>query len=469
MQLSTSRQIQDLQRQSNALIDRMSALNEKAAADERALTPEEESSWRRDHNEVDSIARQLDLLRGSEQQAAATARPAESPLGSSLAMPERRGGKRFPGQAFTRYVAALALSKGNLPQAVEYAQRWESDMPEIAGVLRAATRLGGTADPFWLGRAAVSPGTSTDPTWAAPLVNYQIMAAEFIELLRPVTVIGRLPALQQVPFNVKIPRETAGATANWVGEGLSKPVSRLAFDLVTVPFSKIAVIVVITQELARFSTPSAEMLVRDDLIAAIGQFMDQQFLDPSVAPVALVHPGSITNAVTPIPSSGSTVAAVSADLSAALLALMTALAGNVRAPCWVMSPAAALYVSTLRTTQELFAFPGMSLGGSPGSLGPTPSLLGIPVVVSANVPLTAGKSNIVLLDQSQIMIADDGAVTVDASSEASLQMDSAPATPPTPLISLWQQNMLGIRAERYVYWLARRSGAVQMISNFPAP
>ena len=47
-------------------------------------------------------------------------------------------------------------------------------------------------------------------------------------------------------------------------------------------------------------------------------------------------------------------------------------------------------------------------------------------------------------------------------------MDSAPATPPTPLVSLWQQNMLGIKAERFIYWLRRRDGVVQVISGFPA-
>jgi hypothetical protein len=59
-------------------------------------------------------------------------------------------------------------------------------------------------------------------------------------------------------------------------------------------------------------------------------------------------------------------------------------------------------------------------------------------------------------------------VTIDASTEASLQMDTAPATPPTTLISLWQQNMLGIKAERFIYWMARRAGVVQVITGFPA-
>ena len=74
-------------------------------------------------------------------------------------------------------------------------------------------------------------------------------------------------------------------------------------------------------------------------------------------------------------------------------------------------------------------------------------------------------NEIVLLEQSEMMVADDGQTMIDISQEASLQMDTAPATPPAPLISLWQQNMLGIKAERYIYWLMRRAAAVQRIGG----
>ncbi len=471
--MKTNRQIVDLQRQRTVVLDRMTALNEQARAGERALTADEQRRWEADEAEVHSIERQLGLLHATEQQEARMARPIDSPLSfqQQLAMPQHSGGKpAFKGQAFTRFVGALALSKGNLPMAHEIAAtRWGDDMPEIANVLRTATKLGSTSDPsFWLQRAPVAIGTTVDPAWAKPLVVYQQMIAEFIELLRPETILGRMTGVRRVPFNVKIPRQTAGATANWVGEGSSKPISRLSFDDVTMPWAKVAVIVVITTELARFSTPSAEQLVRDDLIAAVAQFLDQQLIDPTVAPIAGLKPGSITNGAPTIPSGGSSVSAITGDLSAALLALSTALAGQLRSPCWVMSLQAAMYLATLRTAQDIFAFPQM-LNAAQGANTNGLSLMGVPVVVSANVAVTGGKSSIILLEQSQIMIADDGETTIDASSEASLQADSAPATPPTNLISLWQQNLLGIKAERYIYWMLRRVGAVQVITGFPGP
>jgi hypothetical protein len=33
------------------------------------------------------------------------------------------------------------------------------------------------------------------------------------------------------------------------------------------------------------------------------------------------------------------------------------------------------------------------------------------------------------------------------------------------LVSLWQHNMVGIRAERYINWGKRRAGAVQFIDS----
>ena len=106
-----------------------------------------------------------------------------------------------------------------------------------------------------------------------------------------------------MPFNTKVPTQTAGGTYGWVGEGKPKPLTALAFSSATLAVAKAAGIIVITEELARLSSPSAEAVVRADMIAGIAQFLDGQFIDPAVAEVANVHPASITNGLTPIVSS----------------------------------------------------------------------------------------------------------------------------------------------------------------------
>jgi hypothetical protein len=66
------------------------------------------------------------------------------------------------------------------------------------------------------------------------------------------------------------------------------------------------------------------------------------------------------------------------------------------------------------------------------------------------------------------LVADDGQVTIDVSREASVQMDSAPTNPPvaaTVLQSFWQQNLVGIKAERFITWTKARSTAVSWVAS----
>jgi HK97 family phage major capsid protein len=441
--MKISEQIAALLKSRGAVVERMEALHKSMVTGDviRSFTEDEQKKYDEDKKAVDAIDKQLVQLREMEKLLATQAAPVipapghPAPTPGVAVVPFKQA---FAGQSFTRYVGCLARAKGNLVQAAANAERYKDQTPEVVEVLK----------------AAVAAGTTTDVNWAAPLVAYNQMASEFIDFLRPKTILGQITGFRNVPFAIKIPRQTAGATANWVGEGLSKKVSKLQFDNVTLPFAKIAVIAVITEELARLSTPSAEQLVRDDLAQAVIQFMDTQFSDPAVAASAGVRPGSITNGIVGIPSTGNTVAAVTDDLKAALLATTVA---NIpmNAPYWLMHPSVYMFLSLLRTAQDLFAFRDEMVGSK--------KLLGVPFVVSNNVD----NDSLILFDASEILLADDGQVMIDASSEATLQLDDAPATPPTPLVSLWQQNMLGIKAERYVYWMRRRDDAVQMITGFP--
>jgi hypothetical protein len=52
---------------------------------------------------------------------------------------------------------------------------------------------------------------------------------------------------------------------------------------------------------------------------------------------------------------------------------------------------------------------------------------------------------------------------IDSSREATLLMDDAPAGAATR--SMFQNNEIAIRAERYINWAKRRSAAVQLITG----
>ena len=344
-----------------------------------------------------------------------------------------------PGTAFVRAACAKLVCNGNLYEAAEYAKRWEASTPEVALYLK----------------AAVAPGNTTDATWAAPLVNTSI-ASEFLELLRPATILGRIPGLRTVPFNCKVPAQTAGGTYGWVGESKPKPVSKLAFTAATLGIAKAAGIIVLTEELVRLSNPSAEDLVRRDMIAGIAQFLDAQFIDPAVAAVAGVNPASITN--------GAPTSAATTNPLADIMGLINFFATNnipVDGLTLIMSPANALAISFATYTDGSPKFPGVTMSGG--------SYKGINFVTS-----NAAGSNIIAAQPSLILYADDGGVTIDASREASLQMDSAPMSPAdatTVFVSLWQTNCVGLRAERFVNWLRANANAVKYLTAaaYPAP
>jgi HK97 family phage major capsid protein len=357
----------------------------------------------------------------------------------------------FPGQGFVRYVKAVAEARGDHWRAFMIAKnndRIARETPEVIDVLEMFTKT------------TVNVGTTSDSTWAGPLVVYQNLQNEFISYLRPLTILGRIPGMRRVPFKVKIPRQTAAAAVNWVGEARVKPLTSLAFDTVTLDFNKIAGIIPLSEELVRLSDPSAEQTVRDDLAAAIVQFMDRAFIDPTAAATD-VSPASVTNAATPVTATGTTMAALRADVATLF---STFLQNNVQASnlVWIMTQTQALKIGLTLNSLGQPVYPGINVNGG--------NFLGIPVITSENVPYVGSSptdgSYIVLLNAGEVLLADDGQVTIDASREASLQFDTSPDSPPTAstnMISLWQMNMIAIKAERFVTWKMRRSNAVGVI------
>lgn len=432
-----------------ANVARMAEVTQKSIDEGRSMDESEGQEHDGLAAEIKSIDTDLVRLKAQEALAVASATPIVDKPGDGAAAAgtqQRQGiivmGKNnLPkGTAFARYAMALASSRGNLMQAAEMAKAWKDTTPEVELSLK----------------AAVAAGTTADSTWAAPLVVYQNMASEFIELLRPETIVGKMN-LRRVPFNISMARTTAGTTSQWVGEGLPKPVSAMSFETINLGHTKIATIVVLTEETVRFSNPAAEALVSADMRAGIVQYSDAQFIDPTVTASGTTRPASITNGAQSYSMSGTTIAAVTTDI-AKLFAYFSTNNLSLSSAVFVMHPRTALYLSMLRTTQDVFAFPGINMMGG--------TFFGVPVITSNSVPIDTGAdSYIFLVDQSNILLADDGGVTLDISREASLQMDSAPSSSASSVISLWQSNMVGLRAERYINYRKRRDAAVVYLED----
>lgn len=289
-------------------------------------------------------------------------------------------------------------------------------------------------------------GTTTSPEYSA-LVDTQNLVGEFIDLLRPRTIIDQLQGFRRVPFNVTIPTKTSGSISNWVGEAKRKPVTNLAFGKTNLGFAKIAGIVPFSDELSRFSNPNVDRMVRDDLSDTIVEFMNDQFIDPTKAET-VDSPASILNGVTPITASGITAEQIKTDLRKLRSQFITANL-SLSGAYYVMSETMASFISDLTDALGNPVFKGMD-----APVG-SKTIKGLPVVESE----MAGKL-IALIKPSEILLADDGGIDLSVSNEATLVYNNG-TTDVT--VNLWQENLIAIRAERYVRWKPRRAQAAGYI------
>jgi hypothetical protein len=245
-----------------------------------------------------------------------------------------------------------------------------------------------------------------------------------------------LPRMKAAPLHQQIVVASGGATAAMVPEGTAKPIAKLQFSVSSITENKTVCIVAITNELLRDAN---SRLFAQELTRAVASATDTAFVN------------RITLGISPTPSNGGTSVAILQDLATLLAAL--ALDASSKVFLIVSSDIAKHWAVATTATGEL-AFPQMTpMGGA---------IQGMDVLVSDGV-----SGQIIAVDASQI-VAAGGTVELDGSGVASVQMDSAPDSPPTAatnFLSFWQMNLAGLRATRY--WGAERlrTGAVSVISN----
>lgn len=427
-----------------AILEKTAARDAVPATGEAgAYTAEEREQFDGFETEIKNLTGDLDRLAAMEKAAGATATPVrgatqEEARASRAPAEAKAAPASRKGAAFTRFVMATAAAKGNPQFALglaEQRQDW-ADTPEVITALKAAT----------------AAGTTVAGNWAQPLTEYAGMAAEFVELLRPQTIIGRIEGMRQVPFNTPILIQTGGALVGWVGETNPKPVGELSFDTAKMDLTKVAGIVVLSDEMVRSSEINAERAVQDDLTAQVGQFLDQQFVDPAVTEQPGVRPASITNGIVAVPAGGASADATRAAVNTAL-GNMVATGISASDIVVIANEGTALNLMSMRNAIGGPEFSGVTISGG--------TFEGRPMLTSQSVPV----GTLILVKASEIFIADDGRVEIDASREATLTMDNAPAAGAAATFNLWQRNAIGIRAERYINWKRRRNAAVQVITG----
>lgn len=339
------------------------------------------------------------------------------------------------GLGAARFLKSLSYGEGRRDYAAAYAmsQGWYH-ADAIASALKAGT-----------------PATGDDDLRRNPAMT------DLAGLVRPRTIIGRLPGAKRLPFLARTIGLSAGTTAYWRAGGVAVPVSGATFAAPTLLSRKsVHSLLVTTDAFLRETSPIAERALVEDLIRAIAVAIDNAFLDPGNTGGDEI-PASITSTGYTTSSSGSSLSQVDGDLRGLIEELVDA-GADLTTAVWCLHPRSAAFLASLRGTSGSPAFPNVGLRGG--------EIFGLPALVSAGVPMdgSPAESIIALVSGDGVAIADEGEMSLDMARHATIEMATDPtgdAGTPTAaskqLVSMFATNSVAIQASTYLNWCARRS------------
>src|SRR5580765_6129971 len=442
-QLTTSQQIEDRQNRLNAARDKLF---------EHTQDPEHDTDVADGLNaEIAEQERRLASLRATERSLAM--RTAQQQVLPPMAVPaiNRRplglpSKERTPGDLYANHCVArfIAYARGiSVEQALS--ERYPDD--EQTAVVT---------------RAAIAGATTTTAGWALELV--QVGQGEFVNSLMPNQVFPKLSAMGlQLTFGpnsgaIKIPSRTATPSigASFVAEAAPIPVRRLGTTSITLYPHKVGGISVFSREIAAYSNPDIESLIRQSIIDDTQINIDALLLD-NVA-VSTTRPAGLTNGVSTLTATaGGGYAAFLGDMNKLTAPFYAVNAG--RRLAFLMNPA--------QRNQLLYA-PGPA--GAP--FGWSTQFTDMFTVIDST-SIAAGA--VYMIDAADF-VSVSGAPEFDVSEVATIHMEDT--TPlqiatgaqgsgvlATPTQSMFQTAQIAIRMIANVNWAMRRTGMVQFIGT----
>jgi HK97 family phage prohead protease len=366
----------------------------------------------------------------------------------SFALPPKK--KPEPGDYVYRALAAWASAQTlREPLEKQLQERYQND--ETTGIVL---------------KAAVNPAMTTVAGWAAELT--QAINVGFLDRLIPDSVYPRLAARgNRYTFGnnnqLKIPTRTTTTTlaGAWVGEGAPKPVRKASFSSITLTPFKLAVISTFSEEMALYSTPAIEGIIRQAMQDDTAISLDTYLIDNVAA--SAVRPAGLLNGVTPLTATaaGTRAEKMVADLQQLANAIIAA--GGGSSIVYLVNPAQMLSMGLVQTTTGDFLFSG----------GPEAAARfnGASIIASLTVP--AG--TVIAIDASEFATATGDAPRFAVSNEATLHEEDttplalsatgSPNTVAAPMRSLFQTDTVAIRMTLYVTWKMRRTGMVQTVAS----
>jgi len=236
------------------------------------------------------------------------------------------------------------------------------------------------------------------------------LASAFVALVDHESVLGKLAGAHHIPLAGLGRLQVGTVTTETAAEGAEKSIAQIGFTVGGWP-KKVVAQIVVSDEAARALGAAVQAGLMQVLVSACAEATDGELITTLMA-------GGATTATTP----GDLFAAVSN--------------GSPRRP---------------------FLLGGF---GALGALAPgvIRDLQALGVVV---IPVAAASGSLIALDAAGLLVADDGA-RVSTARHATMDIDFGLRTPVTT--NLWSNNLVCLRAERYLK-LALRSGAAAWMST----
>lgn len=301
---------------------------------------------------------------------------------------------------------------------------------------------------------AIDAATSLGSDFAGVLTPED--SAPIFENAARQSVVQRL--VPQVPLSYngrRIPVVTDKPTASWVGEGAEKPKTSGGMDMRYMEPHKLASIVVVSAELVRANPGNYMSLIRDQLAEAFASAFDSAALHNTESPFDTAV--SQTSKTQALGESGQAQGSVYADLNDALGQLVRA---QKKLTGWALD-----------TVTEPILNAAVDLNGRPlfieapyedpnVTLRPG-RLLGRSAFIGEGV---SGPNNVVGFggDWSKARWGVIGGINYDVSQEASVTIGGQ-------LTSLWERNLVAVRAEAEYGFVVGDTDAFVTLTSTEAP
>jgi HK97 family phage major capsid protein len=261
---------------------------------------------------------------------------------------------------------------------------------------------------------------------------------------------------------LKIPVRTTTSLLSgaWVGEGSPKPVKKASFSSVPLIPYKLAVISTFTEEMALYSNPAIEAIIRQGLQDDTSVSLDTYLIDAVASSAS--RPAGLLNGVGALTAtaSGTSTEKMVADIKQLLAAIVAAGGGND--VVMLINPAQAITLGFAQTTTGDFLFATVQEAGQKFN-------------VSFLVSQTVAAGRIIAIDASEFATATGDSPRFAISNEATLHEEDttplalgatgSPNVVAAPMRSLFQTDSVAIRLTLYVTWVMRRTGMVQTIAS----